>query len=142
MDDTSKLTRLGSERTDYPKVPTIDILETFANQKPARNYVVVHRSDEFTSLCPKTGQPDFAEVEIRFVPGSLCVETKSLKLYLFAFRNIGSFMETIANRICDDLTIVMNPKWLKVSMVFGSRGGISTQVIAEYGVHPNELRRG
>lgn len=133
MDDTSKLTQLGSQSTEYEYAnPSAQMLEVFPNQYAERgDYVVKHKTSEFTSLCPKTGQPDFATIIITFSPRRTCVESKSLKLYLFAFRNYGSFMETITNKIKDDLVAAMDPKWLRVEAVFATRGGIKTSVVSE-----------
>jgi 7-cyano-7-deazaguanine reductase len=130
------LKNLGSKSTDYASTgPSAAMLETFANPSPgsgtaASHYTVTHESEEFTSLCPKTGQPDYAEVKIIIQPGEKLVETKSLKLYLVAYRNEGMFMEAIANRIADDLNAAMDPQMLVVEMEFGSRGGVTTKVQA------------
>jgi 7-cyano-7-deazaguanine reductase len=133
-DDISRLSSLGSKHTDYRlSQPQETMLETFPNQFPDRDYIVTHETDEFTSLCPKTNQPDFATIRIEYVPDQLCIETKSLKLYLFAFRNEGSFMETITNRILADLmTACKGPRRMRVEAIFGARGGITTSVVAEY----------
>lgn len=129
-DDTSKLKSLGSKKTDYGFTVNPNILETFPNKFPKREYEVTFETDEMTSLCPKTGQPDFAHIRIEYTPGKDCIESKSLKLYLFSYRNEGSFMETITNRICEDLFKCCNPRWLKVVADFKARGGITTQVVA------------
>lgn len=133
------LTKLGSNKTEYAyQGPDARTLECFPNPKPfdpkepRASYLVTHEFKEFTSLCPKTGQPDFAEVLVEFVPGPRCVETKSLKLYLFSYRNEGAFMEAICNRVRDDLVAVMAPVELKVQMAFNPRGGIATTVQAVY----------
>ena len=128
-DDTSKLKSLGSEKTQYEFCIRPDVLETFPNKFPEREYTVVFETDEMTSLCPKTGQPDFAHIKVEYMPGKDCIESKSLKLYLFSYRNEGSFMETITNRICEDLSKCCNPKWLRVVADFKARGGISTRVV-------------
>jgi 7-cyano-7-deazaguanine reductase len=107
-------------------------LETFANPKPGRDYVIRFETDEFTCLCPKTGQPDFATIRIEYVPDSLCVELKSLKLYLWSFRNEGGFHEDVTNRILDDLVAAVRPRRLRVEGDFNIRGGIHTTVIAEH----------
>jgi 7-cyano-7-deazaguanine reductase len=108
-------------------------LETFANPKPGRDYVIRFETDEFTCLCPKTGQPDFATIRIEYVPDSLCVELKSLKLYLWSFRNEGGFHEDVTNRILDDLVAAVRPRRLRVEGDFNIRGGIHTTVIVEHG---------
>lgn len=95
--------------------------------------MVSHVTEEFTSLCPKTGQPDFAEILLEYIPGEVCLESKSLKLYLFSFRQEGSFMESIVNRMLEDFVAVCSPRWMKVTGKFASRGGIQTIVEAEHG---------
>jgi 7-cyano-7-deazaguanine reductase len=107
-------------------------LETFPNPRPGRDYVIRFETDEFTCLCPKTGQPDFATIRIEYVPDSLCVELKSLKLYLWSFRNEGGFHEDVTNRILDDLVAAVRPRRLRVEGDFNIRGGIHTTVIAEH----------
>ena len=107
-------------------------LETFANPKPGRDYVIRFETDEFTCLCPKTGQPDFATIRIEYVPDALCVELKSLKLYLWSFRNEGGFHEDVTNRILDDLVAAVRPRRLRVEGDFNIRGGIHTTVIVEH----------
>jgi len=133
-DDVSKLTQLGSNKgTNYKyENPSVEILETFSNRNPHRDYVVEFVFPEFTSLCPKTGQPDFAEIVIHYIPDEKCVESKSLKLYFFAYRNFGSFMETITNKILEDLVAVCGPRWMKVQGNFNARGGVIINVTAEY----------
>ncbi|MBR1870735.1 MAG: preQ(1) synthase [Kiritimatiellae bacterium] len=101
------------------------LLETFANRHPGRDYWVTLTCGEFTTLCPKTGQPDFAELTIRYIPGKTLVESKTLKLYLFGFRNRGDFHEDVVNTIYNDLAKAMKPKYLEVTGKFASRGGIS-----------------
>ncbi len=132
-DDTSNLTKLGSQGTQYQyDSPSPDTLETFPNPQPDRDYEISHVTDEFSSLCPKTGQPDFAHLSIRVIPDEKCVESKSLKLYLFSYRNHGAFMERIANTILNHLVEVCSPRWCQVEMTFGTRGGITTSVKAEH----------
>ena len=108
------------------------ILQTFANPHPKRDYQIVHVAPEFTSVCPKTGQPDFGEITIRYVPAKLCVELKSLKLYLQSFRNEGVFYEDIINRILDDLVAALKPRRMTVSGEFTPRGGLHSIVTAEH----------
>jgi 7-cyano-7-deazaguanine reductase len=123
------LSKLGSGQTKYEyQQPQTSMLETFDNKHPDRDYLVTHDCFEYTSLCPITGQPDFATIQIRLIPDKLCVETKSLKLYLFAFRNEGMFMEDSVNRIFNDLWAVMLPRSMTVQATFKSRGGIQTSV--------------
>lgn len=108
-------------------------LETFPNHHRGRNYVVTLKTDEFTCLCPATGQPDFAKLTIEYVPDQKIVESKSLKLYLWSFRNEGVFNEHVANVILDDLVAALSPKWCRVSADFAVRGGIAISVEAEQG---------
>lgn len=132
-DDVSNLSQLGSNQTDYKyDRPHSGILETFPNKFPDNDYMVELKVPEFTSLCPKTGQPDFATIEIEYAPAELCVETKSLKLYMFSYRNHGSFMESITNKILNDLVEVVKPKSMTVTGKFNARGGITLDVSASY----------
>jgi len=108
-------------------------LETFENQFPQRDYQIEIVCPEFTSICPKTGQPDFGTLTITYVPDRLCLELKSLKLYLQQFRNAGIFYEHVTNRILDDLAAVVRPRALRLVAAFTPRGGISTTVTATYG---------
>lgn len=107
-------------------------LETFPNSHPDRDYTIVHTCPEFTAVCPKTGQPDFGTIRITYVPDRLCVELKSLKLYLFTFRNRGVFYEHVTNLILDDLVRALAPRRMTVEGDFHVRGGISTVVQAVY----------
>ena len=107
-------------------------LDTFPNPKPERDYVIRCETPEFTCLCPKTGQPDFATVRVEYVPDRLCVELKSWKLYLWSYRNLGAFHEAVINRILDDLVAVVHPRRARVEGDFIIRGGIHTTVVAEY----------
>lgn len=108
------------------------VLETFPNPKPARNYEIKFDCPEFTCVCPKTGQPDFATIRIRYVPDQLCVELKSLKLYLWSYRDEGAFHEAVTNRILDDLVAAVDPRSMEVEGDFWVRGGITTVVIARH----------
>jgi 7-cyano-7-deazaguanine reductase len=108
------------------------ILETFPNPRPERDYEITMECPEFTCVCPRTGQPDFATMRIRYVPAELCVELKSLKLYLWSYRNEGTFHETVVNRILDDLVRKVRPKAMTVVGDFNVRGGIHTTVSATY----------
>lgn len=108
------------------------LLETFPNPAPDRDYEIVHTAPEFTSVCPVTGQPDFATVVVRYVPDATCVELKALKLYLAAFRDRGIFYEAVVNRVLDDLVAVTRPRRMTVSGAFNVRGGISSVVTATY----------
>ena len=103
-------------------------LATFANPRPGRDYRITFECPEFTCLCPMTGQPDFATILIEYVPDQLCVELKSLKLYLWSYRDEGAFHEAVTNRICDDLVAAIAPRQVTVTGKFWVRGGISTTV--------------
>jgi len=107
-------------------------LETFPNRHPGRDYTIIHTCPEFTALCPKTGQPDFATIRITYVPDQLCVELKSLKLYLFGYRDRGIFYEHVTNVILDDLVRAVRPRTMTVEGEFNVRGGISSVVRASY----------
>ena len=107
-------------------------LETFANPTPERDYTIRMRVPEFTCLCPKTGQPDFATLHIDYVPDRLCVELKSLKLYVWSYRDQGAFHEAVTNRILDDLVAACAPRFMRISAEFNVRGGIYTTVVAEH----------
>ena len=106
----------------------LNILESFDNPNINKDYLVKIKVPEFTCLCPKTGQPDFAIVYIRYIPKDLCVELKSLKLYMASYRNIGAFHEAITNKICNDLATIINPNYLEIKIKFNVRGGIYTEV--------------
>jgi len=107
-------------------------LETFPNPSPARDYTIRMSIPEFTCLCPKTGQPDFATLELEYVPDSICVELKSLKLYIWSFRDRGAFHEAVANEILQHLVEATAPRFMRLSARFNVRGGIYTTVIAEH----------
>ncbi|MGD8307443.1 MAG: preQ(1) synthase [Ignavibacteria bacterium] len=110
----------------------IQLLESFENEYKDRNYNIIHTAPEFTSLCPKTGQPDFATIEIEYIPDELCIELKSLKLYLNSYRNDGVYFESVTNKILDDLVSVCKPRYMLVTAEFNVRGGISSIIEAEY----------
>lgn len=107
-------------------------LDTFPNPHPNRDYIIKHVAPEFTSVCPKTGQPDFGTIEIEYIADEICVELKSLKFYLQSFRNTGVFYEDVINRILDDLVAALNPKWMKVVGAFTPRGGMHSIVTVEH----------
>jgi 7-cyano-7-deazaguanine reductase len=133
QDNTKTLTKLGSKETIYQyDEPNKELLETFENQYPNRKYTTQFIFNEFTSLCPKTGQPDFAIVTVEYIPNKLCIETKSLKVYFLAYRNKGAFMETITNQILEDCIAVCQPHQMKITSNFNARGGTLINVIAEY----------
>lgn len=111
-------------------------LETFPNRNSKRDYVVELRTSEFTCLCPATGQPDFADIRILYVPDQKIVESKSLKLYLWSYRDEGVFHEHFANLLLDDLIVALSPRWCLVETRFNARGGIAIDVRAEHGTSP------
>ncbi len=107
-------------------------LETFENPEPGRDYTIRVRIPEFTCLCPKTGQPDFANLLLEYVPERRCVELKSLKLYVWSYRDVGAFHEAVTNRILDDLVTACAPRFMRLTAEFNVRGGIYTTVVAEH----------
>ena len=112
-------------------------IETWKNQYPDKDYVIVIDVPEFTCICPKTGLPDFADIKIRYIPDKLCLELKSLKYYTFFYRNVGIFNENVINRMSDDIVKAVKPRWLEVRGEFNARGGIKTTVYVEH----NQKRR-
>ena len=112
--------------------PAAKKLETFSNPQPQRDYTIHMEIPEFTCLCPKTGQPDFATLHLDYVPDELCVELKSLKLYIWSYRDVGTFHETVTNDILDDLSAALKPRFMRLAAEFNVRGGIYTTVTAEY----------
>jgi 7-cyano-7-deazaguanine reductase len=129
-DDANGLTLLGKSGTVYPQRVDASILETFPNAHAGREYTVTFETAEFTSLCPITGQPDFGTIRVRYVPGKACIESKSLKIYLFSYRSEPAFMETLTNRILDDLWAACEPVEMTVTGQFAARGGVSITVEA------------
>jgi 7-cyano-7-deazaguanine reductase len=126
------LTHLGSG----PIKPTRK-LEAFQNSYPKRNTVITFQCDEFTCLCPITGQPDFAALEISYIPNNLVLESKSLKLYLWTYRDVGIFHENVCNELLDALSAFLKPRWIRVSGQFNIRGGIGIDVAVQTGKAPN-----
>jgi 7-cyano-7-deazaguanine reductase len=108
------------------------LLEVFKNEYPNRDYNIIHSAPEFTSVCPKTGQPDFGKITVEYVPDELCVELKSLKLYFNSYRNDGIFYESVTNKILNDLVEVCKPRYMLITSEFNVRGGISSTIEAEY----------
>jgi 7-cyano-7-deazaguanine reductase len=108
------------------------LLEVFDNPNQDRDYAIHINIPEFTCLCPKTGQPDFATLNLEYIPDKHCIELKSLKLYVWSFRNIGAFHEAVTNLILDDLTAAIQPRFLRITALFNVRGGIETSVVAEH----------
>lgn len=132
-DDVSGLHSLGAKPSKQPEHgPDKSILETFPNRYPERCYIISLTFPEFTSLCPVTGQPDFGTIVLEYIPDALCVESKSFKLYMFAYRNHHSFMETIVNDVLSDLCAVLNPAWCRIKGLFAPRGATRIDVFAEY----------
>ncbi len=123
-------------------MPDVSLLECFDNPAPEGDYLIEHVAEEFTSVCPRTGHPDFATIHVRFVPDRRCVELKSLKLYLQSFRNEGIFFEAVTNRIARDLTEAMASRWLCVESHWRGRGGIRTRVRVDTGDRGHPLAQG
>ena len=130
--EQDQLKSLG-RKTEYKMTYAPEVLETFENRHPDNDYWVQFNCPEFTSLCPITGQPDFAEIKIMYIPDRRMVESKSLKLYLFSFRNHGDFHEDCVNTIMKDLVRLMEPRYIEVLGLFTPRGGISIYPYANYG---------
>lgn len=139
-EELSHLSLLGKSENRLPASPDEAKLDIFPNQRPGRRYWITLNCPEFSSLCPVTGQPDAAKIVIRYVPGEVCVETKSLKFYLASFRNQPAFNEEIVNRILDDLVGIMKPQELHVRGDFAPRGGIQLTTEASYPDTPSDAR--
>jgi 7-cyano-7-deazaguanine reductase len=133
-----KFGHLGSGETKYEYEVNPELLETFANPYPDRKYKVTFTTQEVTSLCPITGQPDFYRITITYIPGRHCLESKSLKLYLFSFRQSGIFAEAMANRILEELVKACSPRWMQVESEMNPRGGIGLTVLVDYGTDDPE----
>ena len=131
--ELSGVTLLGNTGVKYPTSYAPEVLETFVNKHPGREYLVTFTCPEFTSLCPMTGQPDFARILITYIPRERMVESKSLKLYLFSFRNHGDFHEDCVNIILNDLVALMDPRYIEVKGIFTPRGGIAIHPFANWG---------
>ncbi|UOQ95561.1 preQ(1) synthase [Halobacillus shinanisalinarum] len=132
-EDLTDLSLLGNQGTAYSFEYNKEVLETFDNQHPNRDYFVKFNCPEFTTLCPKTGQPDFATIYISYIPDIKMVESKSLKLYLFSFRNHGDFHEDSVNTIMNDLIELMEPRYIEIWGKFTPRGGISIDPFCNHG---------
>ena len=130
---TKKKATLPDKLPKYVVTRPTKRLDTFKSPRPGRPFEIVFTTEEFTCLCPLTGQPDFAHLSIRYQPDQLCVESKSLKLYLWSFRDQGAFHEAVTNQILDDLVEAIQPQWMRVEGDFLIRGGIRTVVVAEHG---------
>ncbi|MBP5732183.1 MAG: NADPH-dependent 7-cyano-7-deazaguanine reductase QueF [Bacteroidaceae bacterium] len=133
MDRTNDGLKALGAKTEYRTDYAPEVLEAFENKHPDNDYWVRFNCPEFTSLCPITGQPDFAEIRIAYLPDKRMVESKSLKLYLFSYRNHGDFHEDCVNKIMKDLIALMDPKYIEVTGFFTPRGGISIYPYANYG---------
>ena len=133
MREKENLTKLGSARTEYKTDYDPSVLESFSNRHPGNDYFVKFNCPEFTSLCPITGQPDYATIIISYVPDERLVESKSLKLYLFTYRNHGDFHEDVVNTIMTDLIALLDPKYIEVWGRFLPRGGLSIDPYCNYG---------
>ncbi|MBO4805049.1 MAG: NADPH-dependent 7-cyano-7-deazaguanine reductase QueF [Paludibacteraceae bacterium] len=131
-EELAGVTLLGEKKTVYPTDYDPSVLESFINKHPENDYLVTLNCPEFTSLCPKTGQPDFAKIVINYIPNEQMVESKSLKLYLFSFRNHGDFHEDCINIIMKDLIALMHPRYIEVYGIFTPRGGIAIYPFANY----------
>lgn len=131
-EELAGVTLLGAGSTQYPTDYSAELLEWFPNKHPENDYLVTLDCPEFTSLCPKTGQPDFGHIVINYIPGEKMVESKSLKLYLFSFRNHGDFHEDCINIIMKDLIALMQPRYIEVLGMFTPRGGISIRPYAQW----------
>ena len=132
QDQTAHLRSLGTGRLPTPQDgPGLAQLEAFPNCYPDRDYIISINYPEFTSLCPVTGQPDFGTIAVEYIPDEKCVESKSFKLYMFAFRDHQSFMETITNTVLDDVWALLHPRWCRVKGLFAPRGGTHIHVFAE-----------
>jgi len=112
--------------------PSAELIDTFPNPKPNRDYTIYINIPEFTCLCPKTGQPDFATLKLEYIPNKYCIELKSLKIYIWSYRNEGGFHEALTNQILDHLVKVSSPKFMRLEAIFNVRGGIGTTVSAEF----------
>ena len=126
------LTLLGNSQAAFPKSPQRATLEAFPNPNISRDFSIRIDCPDFTSLCPVTGQPDFAEIFVEYIPGARCLETKSIKLYLSSYRNVHSFNEAVINRILDDLVSACHPRRILVEGRFAARGGLALTVVAEH----------
>lgn len=133
-DDVSGIKSLGSGETEYANETGVNpaLLERFPNKFPQREYTIRFQTREFTSTCPKTGQPDFGNITVEYVPDEWCVESKGLKLYLGSYRSEGTFMETLTNRILTDLVELVKPRIMTVVGDFAPRGGIGIRVVVRY----------
>ncbi len=138
--EISNLTILQNKNLKTPEKPENAKIEKFNNQVKSRDYAIRFNIPEFTSLCPITGQPDYANMIIDYIPDKYCVESKSLKLFIQSFRNHGSFHESVSNYIIDRIITEIKPKWIRITALFYRRGGISIDVFAESGKIPKNFK--
>jgi len=136
-ENSRKMKKFNPVKTDPKKTK---LLEIFDNSFPNRNYLIVHKANEFTSVCPKTGQPDFGIITISYIAAKKCVELKSLKYYLQSFRNEGIFYENVVNRILEDLAGLLKPTWMEVKGEFSVRGGVNSTITAEHGRRKSQVK--
>jgi len=138
-DTTAHLTTLGTgSLVSQFTGPSASMLEAFPNRFPQRPYMINMAYPEYTSLCPVTGQPDFGTIVLEYIPNELCVESKSFKLYMFAYRNHQAFMESLTNTILEDIITVLSPHWCRVKGLFAPRGGTHIHVFAEHYAKPDD----
>lgn len=133
--------RLLGKASALPTEPSREILDSFPNSHPGRDYTIFLETEDFSSVCPVTGQPDYAEITIEYSPAARCIETKSLKYYLASFRNTPAFNEQIVNRILEDLVAICSPKSMTVRGAFASRGGLSLTVVANHQAGAGKRRK-
>lgn len=136
MEISNRATGASAGQFSPNQVNCLAVLETFPNPAPHRDYVIRHSCPEFTSVCPKTGLPDFATIDLEYIPDELCVELKSLKYYYHSFRDQGIFYEAVTNRLLDELAQATQPRWMRVTGTFNVRGGIASVIVVETGPRP------
>ena len=123
---------MDNKKINEKLAPSAELIDTFPNPNPNRDYTIYINIPEFTCLCPKTGQPDFATLKLEYIPNKCCIELKSLKIYIWSYRNEGGFHEALTNQILDHLVTISSPKFMRLEAIFNVRGGIETTVSAEF----------
>ena len=123
---------MNNTKINEKLAPSTELIDTFPNPNPNRDYTIYINIPEFTCLCPKTGQPDFATLKLEYIPNKCCIELKSLKIYVWSYRNEGGFHEALTNQILDHLVTISSPKFMRLEAIFNVRGGIETTVSAEF----------
>ena len=123
---------MNNTKINEKLAPSTELIDTFPNPNPNRDYTIYINIPEFTCLCPKTGQPDFATLKLEYIPDKCCIELKSLKIYVWSYRNEGGFHEALTNQILDHLVTISSPKFMRLEAIFNVRGGIETTVSAEF----------